>query len=115
VPCCGILLSLQDGGEEKSAKQEKDELIMGLLLDEVLPKATTLYLAGPLQVRLQPPDASTHQHTAAAAAAAAAAGAVCTQPAASAASFTFSWRLWCVTCCVVLCAMLCHAVGAGAE
>lgn len=41
---------LQEGGEEKSAKQEKDEMIMGLLLEEVLPKAATLYMAGPLQV-----------------------------------------------------------------
>jgi hypothetical protein len=44
-------LVLQEAVEEKSAKQEKDEMIMGLLLEEVLPKATTLYMAGPLQVR----------------------------------------------------------------
>jgi hypothetical protein len=44
-------LVLQEGVGEKSAKQEKDEMIMGLLLEEVLPKATTLYIAGPLQVR----------------------------------------------------------------
>lgn len=43
----------QGGVGEKSAKQEKDELIMSLLLDEVLPKATTLYMAGPLQVQQQ--------------------------------------------------------------
>jgi hypothetical protein len=41
----------QGADEGKSAKQEKDELIMALLLEEVLPKATSLYLAGPLQVR----------------------------------------------------------------
>lgn len=44
---------VQEGSNEKSAKQEKDELIMALLLDEVLPKATTLYMAGPLQVQQQ--------------------------------------------------------------
>ena len=36
--------------EEKSAKQQTDELLMGVLLEEVLPKATSLYMQGPLQV-----------------------------------------------------------------
>jgi len=40
----------QGGDEGKSAKQEKDELLMAVLLDEVLPKAATLYVSGPLQV-----------------------------------------------------------------
>jgi hypothetical protein len=40
----------QSAGEEKSEKQEKDEMIMSVLLDQVLPRATSLYLAGPLQV-----------------------------------------------------------------
>jgi hypothetical protein len=48
---CILLLCCPQGADEgKSAKQEKDELIMALLLEEVLPKATSLYLAGPLQV-----------------------------------------------------------------
>jgi hypothetical protein len=35
----------------KSAKLQHDELLMATLVREVLPKATTLYMAGPLQVR----------------------------------------------------------------
>ena len=40
--------------EEKSAKQQTDELLMGVLLEEVLPKATSLYMQGPLQVGAAP-------------------------------------------------------------
>lgn len=36
--------------QEKSAKQEKDELLMAALLEDVLPKAASLYMEGPLQV-----------------------------------------------------------------
>eukprot|EP00775_Hariotina_reticulata_P010883 gene10883-11037_t len=46
----------------KSAKTQHDELLMAVLLREVLPQATTLYLAGPLQVNawaiLFPPSTS---------------------------------------------------------
>jgi hypothetical protein len=57
---------LQDeqGGEgsAKSAKAERDELLMALLLEQVLPRAADLYLAGPLQV-----SATAHGYAAAAA------------------------------------------------
>jgi hypothetical protein len=58
--CC---LQDEQGGEGgvKSAKAERDELLMALLLEQVLPRAAELYLAGPLQV-----SASTHGYAAAA-------------------------------------------------
>lgn len=49
VLMCGCMC-VQGADEGKSAKQEKDELLMAVLLEEVLPKATTLYMSGPLQV-----------------------------------------------------------------
>lgn len=56
VLCLSSIMQLvQSAGEEKSEKQERDEMIMSLLLDQVLPRATALYLAGPLQVRQQQP------------------------------------------------------------
>lgn len=56
VLCLSSIVQLvQSAGEEKSEKQERDEMIMSLLLDQVLPRATALYLAGPLQVRQQQP------------------------------------------------------------
>lgn len=43
-----------DGEAEKSPKQEKDKLLTAVLLEDVLPKAVTLYMSGPLQVGKQP-------------------------------------------------------------
>lgn len=37
-------------GGAKSAKADRDELLMALLTEQVLPRAAELYLAGPLQV-----------------------------------------------------------------
>jgi hypothetical protein len=37
-------------GGAKSAKAERDELLMALLVEQVLPRAADLYLSGPLQV-----------------------------------------------------------------
>jgi hypothetical protein len=47
---------LQDDAAEggaRSAKAERDELLMALLLEQVLPRAADLYLSGPLQVRFE--------------------------------------------------------------
>jgi hypothetical protein len=40
-----------DGEAAASAKQERDELLMRRLTEEVLPQAYTLYVSGPLHVR----------------------------------------------------------------
>jgi hypothetical protein len=52
--CSAAACCLQDEqageGGVKSAKAERDELLMALLLEQVLPRAADLYLAGPLQV-----------------------------------------------------------------
>jgi hypothetical protein len=52
--CDAAVCWLQDEqgaeGGVKSAKAERDELLMALLVEQVLPRAADLYLSGPLQV-----------------------------------------------------------------